>query len=180
MADSTIIARPYAKAVFETALANAALDKWSEYLHALAVAVSCEEVTRFITNPVTTAEQHSELLFSTMQGAGAGDDELKNFIQVLAQNKRLTVLPEIVELYEAMKAEQEKSLTVNVSSYSELSDAQQQRLITSLSNRLQRQVTLEITIDKTLLGGAVISAGDFVIDGSVRGKLNKLKTRLAA
>ena len=90
------------------------------------------------------------------------------------------LLPDIYALYEAHRAEQEKTLHVDVSSYSDLSSAQQQRLIESLSQRLQRKVSLKISIDPSLLGGAIIRAGDLVIDGSVRGKLNKLSTELAA
>lgn len=90
------------------------------------------------------------------------------------------LLPEIKALYEVYKAEQEKILEVDVVSYSELTPAQQQRLSESLSQRLSRKVSLKISIDPSLLGGALIRAGDLVIDGSVRGKLNMLGTSLAA
>lgn len=90
------------------------------------------------------------------------------------------LLPEIEALYEVYRAEQEKILEVDVVSYSELTPAQQQRLSESLSQRLSRKVSLKISIDPSLLGGALIRAGDLVIDGSVRGKLNMLGTSLAA
>lgn len=90
------------------------------------------------------------------------------------------LLPEIKALYEVYRAEQEKILEVDVVSYSELTPAQQQRLSESLSQRLSRKVSLKISIDPSLLGGALIRAGDLVIDGSVRGKLNMLGTSLAA
>ncbi|PYD07325.1 F0F1 ATP synthase subunit delta, partial [Pseudomonas syringae pv. syringae] len=98
----------------------------------------------------------------------------------LTTNKRLMLLPEIEALYEVYRAEQEKILEVDVVSYSELTPAQQQRLSESLSQRLSRKVSLKISIDPSLLGGALIRAGDLVIDGSVRGKLNMLGTSLAA
>jgi len=181
MSESITIARPYAKAIFNLAMSQGALSKWSEYLGDLAAVMTNEDVAEFIANPASTPQQHSELLLTlTAQKAGKDDKHLKSFIEKLAQNKRLIVLPEIVTLYEDMRAEQEKVLTVNVVSYSELSKAQQEKLVTALSNRLERQVILNITLDKALIGGAVINAGDLVIDGSVRGKLNKLKTRLAA
>ena len=89
-------------------------------------------------------------------------------------------MPDIYAQYESLRAEQEKTLTANVSSFAALTTTEQQDLINSLSQRLQRKVTLEVNIDKSLLGGAVIHAGDLVIDGSVRGKLTKLATNLAA
>ena len=105
---------------------------------------------------------------------------IENFIALLAENKRLLLLPEIALQFEALRAEQEKTLVATVSSFSAFTKVQEQQLIESLSRRLQRQVTLEIKIDSSLIGGAVIRAGDFVIDGSVRGKLSKLSTELVA
>ncbi|MFT4059361.1 MAG: F0F1 ATP synthase subunit delta [Legionella sp.] len=178
MSDSTTIARPYAKAIFEHALAEKKLAEWSVYLTTLAQAVLTPEAVQFIENPASTAEQHVELLQALVKTGS--NEAIKNLISLLAVNKRLMLLPEICALYEALRAEQEKTLDVEVNSFSELSSAQQEKLIESLSKRLQRKVSLRITIDPFLLGGAVIRAGDLVIDGSVRGKLNKLSTALTA
>lgn len=178
MSDSTTIARPYAKAIFEHALAEKNLAQWSEHLLMLAQVVLNPQASQFIGNPASTEEQQIELL----QAACGGKDNksLNNLITLLASNKRLMLLPEIKVLYEAHRAEQEKTLDVDVISFSTVSTTQQQQLIDSLSKRLQRKVSLKISIDPSLLGGAVIRAGDLVIDGSVRGKLNKLGTGLAA
>lgn len=178
MSDSTTIARPYAKAIFEHALAENQLAQWSGYLRLLAQAMLTPQAAQFIANPASTALQHVELLQSVVNLNS--DKSLNNLIGLLAANKRLTLLPEIESLYEAHRAEQEKTLAVEVSSFSTVSAEQQQKLIDSLSKRLQRKVSLEISIDPSLIGGAVIRAGDLVIDGSVRGKLNKLDTGLAA
>lgn len=178
MSESTTTARPYAKAIFEHALAQNQLAKWSEYLHSLAQALLMPEVSQFINNPATTVTQHVELLQSAVKPNE--DQSVSNLINLLATNKRLMLLPEIKLLYETLKAEQEKTLNVEVTSYSALSAEQQQKLMTSLSQRLQRKVYLEISIDTSLLGGAIIRAGDLVIDGSVKGKLNKLAADLAA
>lgn len=180
MSDSTTIARPYAKAIFEHALAEKKLAQWSEYLHILAHVVLSPQGFEFITNPASTHEQHNELLQSVCISKVKEDKSLNNTIALLAANKRLMLLPEIKVLYEAHRAEQEKTLDVDVISFSTVSIAQQKELIESLSQRLQRKVSLKINIDPSLLGGAVIRAGDLVIDGSVRGKLNKLSTGLAA
>lgn len=180
MSDSTTIARPYAKAIFEHALSEKKLAEWSEYLLNLSQAVLAPQAFDFLTNPAATDEQHIELLQSVCRSKVKEDHSLDNLITLLATNKRLLLLPEIKALYETHRAEQEKTLDVDVISFSEVSPAQQQQMIDSLSQRLQRKVLLKISIDPSLLGGAVIQAGDLVIDGSVRGKLNKLSTGLAA
>jgi len=180
MADSITIARPYAKAVFEHALAVGKLKEWSELLHGLVSAVLDSRGLSFITNPATSSEQHCELLLTAVQASPSEQEAIKSLITTLADNKRLVILPETLALYEAMRAEQEKTLEVAVVSFSALSHEQSEHLAGSLGNRLQRKITLKVTIDKSLLGGAVINAGNLVIDGSVRGKLNKLKRVLAA
>ncbi|MBA2710893.1 MAG: F0F1 ATP synthase subunit delta [Tatlockia sp.] len=181
MSNTATIARPYAKAVFEHALANRKLSQWSEILHELALAVLDEKTKQFIGNPAATAEQQSELLMSLfIQTEVDLKEAIGNFVALLAHNKRLMLLPDIKMLFESLRAEQEKTLEVEVRSFSELSDIQQIKLANSLSQRLMRQVTLNLILDESLLGGAVIHAGDLIIDGSVRGKLNKLRTNLAA
>ena len=180
MSDSTTTARPYAKAVFEHALTEKKLADWSKYLHALAQAVMCPEAAQFIANPASTVEQHEEILVTVCSTKAKADKSLKSLIAVLAHNGRLMVLPEISFLFDELKSEHEKTLEVDVISFSKVSAEQQKQLIESLSNRLQRKVALNISIDTTLIGGAVIRAGDLVIDGSVRGKLSKLGTEVAA
>ncbi|WP_028389390.1 F0F1 ATP synthase subunit delta [Legionella fairfieldensis] len=181
MADTTTMARPYAKAIFEHALAVNKLGEWSDILHTLAVAVLNDQVTAFIRNPATTQEQQVEL-FKTLFAKSESKEKfaVHNLIALLASNKRLMLLPDLKVLFEALRAEQEKTLKVKVTSFSELSKAQQDQLINSLSKRLQRKITLDLHIDKSLLGGAIVHADDLVIDGSVRGKLNKLSSDLAA
>ncbi|WP_019215644.1 F0F1 ATP synthase subunit delta [Legionella tunisiensis] len=181
MADTTTIARPYAKAIFEHALAAKKLSQWSEILQSLAMSVLDNKAMQFITNPAVTEKQQTELLmipFAKISNKEAAT--IESLIALLAYNKRLMLLPDIKVLFEVLRAEQEKTLVVKVYSFSELSTAQQQHLISSLSQRLQRQVTLDVNVDQSLLGGAVIQAGDLIIDGSVRGKLSKLITDLAA
>lgn len=175
MSNSTV-ARPYAKAVFEQALSEKKLAEWSDYLLTLAQAVLDPQAAEFIANPASTVTQHTELL----QALCNGDKTIGKLIEVLATNKRLMILPDIQALYEAHRAEFEKTLEVDVISFMAVSPAQQQQLIDSLSQRLQRKVSLAITIDSNLIGGAVIRAGDLVIDGSVRSKLDKLSAGLAA
>lgn len=182
MPNSITVARPYAKAVFEYALEANELGRWSELLHHLADLSLNEEITCFIENPITTKEQRCELLtaFLTPQSNANELTVLEALLTLLATNNRLRLLPDIHLLFETLRAEQEKVLAAKVVSFSEPSDAQKQQLMSALSRRLKRQVTLDVTIDKSLLGGAMIQAGDLVIDGSVRGKLVKLGTELLA
>ena len=182
MSDATTIARPYAKAVFQHALDAAQLPFWSLMLRELSYVVLNTEVADFISNPSTTQAMQAQLVLSVFAKAKKEAETLaiENFIALLAENKRLLLLPEIALQFEALRAEQEKTLVATVSSFSAFTKVQEQQLIESLSRRLQRQVTLEIKIDSSLIGGAVIRAGDFVIDGSVRGKLSKLSTELVA
>lgn len=182
MSDITTIARPYAKALFEHALAMKQLAEWSVVVRDLAEMVLHPETQEFITNPATTPELQTQLLMSiAMTSKNVVDIKaVEALIGLLAVNKRLLALPEICAQFEALRAEQEKNLMATVISFSPMTQHQQEQLVDSLSRRLNRHVSLEITIDQSLLGGAIIRAGDLVIDGSVRGKLDKLGTHLVA
>jgi F-type H+-transporting ATPase subunit delta len=180
MSNNITIARPYAGAVFEYALAQKQLALWLDILSLLAEVVGQAEAASFIANPASIPAQQVALLQAICNKAGHKDSSVTNWITLLADNRRLMVLPEIKTLYEELKAEQEKTLVVDVTSFSAPSKAQQENLREKLSLRLQRSVVLNVHIDPALLGGAIIRAGDLVIDGSVRSQLNKLATNLAA
>lgn len=182
MSDNVTIARPYAKAIFNHALRENQLVAWSIILQELANAVLDPSASSFINNPGSAVELQSQLLLFVLEKSkhGIENDPIEKWVQLLAENKRLLLLPDICAQFEELRAEQEKTMTVNVSSFAPLTTEQQQRLIQALSQRLQRQVMLEMKIDKSLLGGAVIHAGDLVINGSVVEKLTKLGAALAA
>lgn len=181
MADNVTIARPYAKAVFNHAVAQNQLSSWSVVLHDLAQLVLDPVANAFICNPASKIEQQSQLLRCvTAQAKDQSLPLVDNFIQLLATNKRLLLLPDIYLQFEKLRAEQEKTVRVEVNSFTPLTEEQRSQLVKSLSQRLQRHVMLDVSIDASLLGGAVIRAGDLVIDGSLRGKLIKLGTDLAA
>jgi F-type H+-transporting ATPase subunit delta len=178
MSDDATIARPYAKAIFEHALHENTLSDWATYLKQLAALILIRDVKQFIANPVTTRAQHLELLQTIIKPKSDDVNALSSFLSLLAENNRLMFLPEVCRLYESYKTDQEKTLEVDILSFAEISKAQQEQLVTSLAARLQRRVSLNIHIEPQLLGGAVILAGNLVIDGSVRGKLNKLASGL--
>lgn len=181
MSETITIARPYAKAIFEHALQAGKLTQWSDILFVASQVALNPQAIDFINNPAATTEQQITLMAESLKSV-AGDETAASdgFIRTLSENKRLSILPDIYVLFETLRSEQEKTLTINVTSYSTLSGTQEKELIEALSKRLQRQVSLKVAIDKSLLGGAIIKAGDLVIDGSVRGKLNKLGAGLAA
>ena len=172
MAELTTLARPYAKAAFQVALDDKTLDEWSKMLGLAAAVTRHERLKMLLGSPALTSEQVAQSMIDV-----CGDelsDKGRNFIRLLAENKRITLLGEICAIYESLKAQQEKSLDVEVITAFEISEATSDKLATALKNRLQREVRLATRTDQSLIGGAVIRAGDMVIDNSVRGKLAKL------
>lgn len=180
MSETITIARPYAKAIFEHAQHANQCATWSNILNALAMALLTPEARSFIANPGSTKEAHLMLLDAVV--AAASKDEqtpAHELLALLVENKRIGLLPDIKVIFDSLRQEAEKTIKVQVQSFSPLSTTQQKALIEQLSQRLKREVELEQSIDSSLLGGAIIHAGDLVIDGSVRGKLNKLANSLA-
>jgi F-type H+-transporting ATPase subunit delta len=169
---TTTIARPYAAAAFEYALAKHDLPAWETMLQAAAFITKDEALARLLSSPHVTSQQLADVYYEML--AANLDPEKTNFIRLLAENSRLTSLPAIYELFQAARAAQEKTLSVQVVSAVKLTDAYKEKLKQALTKRLQRQVQLDCEIDTSLLGGAVVRAGDTVIDGSIRGKLMRL------
>jgi F-type H+-transporting ATPase subunit delta len=178
MADKLTIARPYARAAFEAAQAHKALSAWSEALRNAAMVVQDPRVAQLLGNPHVTAQELADLLGGLVSGElGTAWDE---FTLMLAQNSRLAVLPEIATLFEALKDEAEGVVDVTVTAATTLDDKQQQTLTTALSRRLKRRVRLRSEVDAALIGGAVVRAGDLVIDGSLRTRLERMAFELSA
>ena len=168
-------ARPYAKAAFAFAVKHEALHDWSVWLSHLAVAVTDKQIGALLTDPAVTRQQLIELLTKLSQPQPKEGGE--HFIKLLAHKRRLSLLPTIAELFEAMKQHHQQQLNVNLSAAWMLDDAQKKRLTDSLKKRFQQSITLHCTVDKSLLGGLIVRIDDTVIDGSVRGKLLKLRER---
>lgn len=172
MSQLTTLARPYAKAAFEVALSGKSLSSWSAMLDLLGAVARHETVARYLSSPSLSAQQQAATIIEL-----CGDElnvQAQNFLNLLAENKRLLLLPEIHRLFEELKASQEKTIDVEVTTAFALSGSAQENLAQSLKIRLQREVNINTHIDKRLIGGLVVRAGDLVIDGSVRGRLNKL------
>jgi len=172
MAELTTLARPYAKAAFEVAAFADSLKTWSDMLAQLAYIVTNERVAEVLSSPSLTGDQQAKIIIDL-----CGDEingSMQNFIAVLAENKRLPLLPEIFGLFDILKAEQEKTVDVEISTAFELLDETEKKLAQAIKAKLNRDVKIHSQVDKNLIGGMVIRAGDLVIDDSVRGKLHKL------
>lgn len=178
MAELVTLARPYAKAAFQSALADGKLDDWQAMLNTAGAVVAHEKMRATLSSPALTAEQQAQLMLSVC--GDALDVKGQNLVRVLAGNKRLLLLPEIAQQFAALKAEQEKRVAVQVTSAFPLDVAVAERLSQALGKKWQCQVTLQAEVDTSLLGGVVIKAGDTVIDASVRGRILKLAEALSA
>jgi F-type H+-transporting ATPase subunit delta len=178
MAESITLARPYANAAFEVAAVDNALAQWSLMLKMLAALTSQAKISELLKSPALTAEKLSEALLLICGDSVSSKGS--NLVRLLAENRRLVLLPQISELFDALKDAREKSIDVEISSAYALSDAVVASLTAALEKRLDRTVKLHRTVNKQLIGGVVIRAGDTVIDSSVRGKLNKLAESLSS
>lgn len=172
MAEWSTLARPYAKAAFDYARERNDLGGWSRQLALLAAVAGNDNVVQVIESPALTAEQQAATLVALCGDELA--DKTRNFVRVLADNKRLPLLPQISALFDQFKANQERSVDVQVASAFPLDGDVADRLAQALRGKLQRDVTINTVVDRNLLGGVVVRAGDVVIDGSVRGRLAKL------
>jgi F-type H+-transporting ATPase subunit delta len=178
MAERITTARPYAKAIFALARKNNRLAETAAGLVLGAEVVANPSVHSLLGSPHVTAAQLSELVNGI--AGGQLDENGRNFITLLALNRRLGFLPEIAALFETMKAEVENAVDVEVTSASALSPDQESRYAAALQKKLGRSVRLRTKVDQGLLGGAVLKAGDLVIDGSIKGRLERLATELTA
>jgi F-type H+-transporting ATPase subunit delta len=178
MADRLTIARPYARAAFEEARKNGGLAPWSDALQAAAIVVKDPRVASLLDNPRVTPEQLAGLI-DGIAAAPLGEHGA-NFVRTLADNHRLGYLPEIAELFDTLKDDAEGVVDVTVTSAAPLDEARRRSLSAALERRLRRKVRLHCAIDPALIGGAMLRAGDLVIDGSLRTRLERIAYELTA
>lgn len=177
MSELTTIARPYAKAAFEYAVENKVIDQWQQMLSFAAEVSKNATMKSYMTGSVA-AETLASLVNSVC--GDQLDQHGQNLINILAENKRLQVLPDISLMFNAFKDEFEKIVDVELTSAVKLTAQQKKDVSASLEKRLQRKVKLNCNVDPALVAGMVIRAADTVIDGSVRSKLNRLEDALQA
>jgi F-type H+-transporting ATPase subunit delta len=175
MSNALTLARPYARAAFALARDHGRLPQWSSLLGFAATVAADPRVRSLLSHPLLVTEQLTELLLPP----GEIDPNFRQYIALLAENDRLTLLPEIAGLYEQARADEERTLRVRITSAVPLSADDIERLAAPLRSRFGREIVVSHDTDPALIGGAVIDAGEVVIDGSVRGKLARLEARLA-
>jgi len=177
MAELSTLARPYAKAAFEYAVANDKLAAWGNMFAELSAISLDEKVQALLTAPAMSAEvigtQFTEVCGDII------DDNAKNLILALAENKRIALLPFINDQFQLLKAAKDQQVDVLIETAFALQDEELARFKQALASSLAREVVIETQVNEQLIGGAVIRAGDTVIDGSIRSKLSTLSDALS-
>lgn len=171
MVEPTTLARPYARAAFDHARAAGLLDAWQAALTTLAGVTAAPQVAALLKEPARTAGQRVDMLTTLVDDLPPG---CANFLRVMADNNRLVLLPDVACQFAALKAETEGTVNIEVTSAFALSADETAQLASAMAARLSRSVNISTHTDASLVGGAIIRAGDLVIDGSVRGRLEKL------
>ena len=172
MSELTTAARPYARAVFETAQESGELADWSDALSLLGAVVSNKEVGQLLSNPNMAKQAGADALISLCDSKL--NKKAENLVIMLSENNRLLLLPEVSAIFETLKDEAEGSVEARVATAKALTKAEEEAIAKALKKRLGRDVKLNVSVDESLLGGAIIHAGDLVIDGSLQGRLKKM------
>ncbi len=173
MSEPITLARPYAKAAFEYAKSESVVEQWSKNLMVAAGLAQNDQILDYFNQPDVLNQDLVQLV-----GGDDASEQYKNFVLLLAENNRLSLLPEVAELYQYYMEQDAQSLSVDVYSAIELTDTQKQAMTAALNKRTGKQISLNTHIDNSLMGGARIHCGDLVIDGTLRGKVERLKTQL--
>lgn len=176
MTELATLARPYASAVFKRAKETSATTQWSESLAFMSAVVTSEEVLKVVSNPKVNRDKLGELVLDICKDHT--DNEGINFLKLLLLNNRLSLLPNIAEQFEALKAEEEGYVDVEVVSAYAFTKEEKQKFSATLEKKFNKKIHMNVTVDKSLIGGVLVRAGDRVIDGSVRGQLQQLQKAL--
>lgn len=177
MSENIQIAQSYAKAVHELSTAAGSADAWSRQLALLAEVASNDDMVRYLNDVSRPSEERTKgflaVVSSELDAAGV------NLVRLMGENGRLSLMPAVAEQYEALRAQAEERVTATVVSAHPLSENEINLINAALKKRLNRSVDLHTEIDSSLIGGAIIRAGDWVIDGSMRGGIEKLAAQLS-
>jgi F-type H+-transporting ATPase subunit delta len=178
MAELATIARPYAEAAFELARDEQALPAWSEMLRFAASIVGDERVAKALDNPRLDTAAKESLLLSI--GGDRFDAQARNFIHVLVEGERVALLPQIAAMFETLKNEAEATAKATIESAFEMTDAQVAELQGALERRFGKKIETTVRVNPDLIGGARVTVGDSVLDGSVQAKLAAMHAQLRA
>ena len=175
MSEYTAVARPYAKAAFDFAVGQGALDTWHQMLSFAAEVVQHSDVEVFLKSAASLTHQSD--VFIGICGEQL-DAHGQNLIRVMAANERLKALPEVLRLFSIYREEYDKEVTVDITSAITLNDAQQANLVAALEKRLERKVKLNCSVEPSVIGGLIVKAGDVVIDSTLRSQIGRLASTL--
>lgn len=176
MSELATLARPYAAAVFKRAKETDASKNWSKNLAFLTAVLSDKTIFSVIDDPKVGKSKLSTLLLDICEGQL--DQEGQNFLKLLIENNRLSLIPAITELFETYKAEDEGSIEIDVTTAYAFTKETKQGFNATLEKVFGKKVNMKVAVDSALIGGVVVRAGDQVIDASVRGQLQQLAQRL--
>ena len=176
MTDFTTAARPYAKAVYDIASLTGALDSWGDALANLATVVSDVQMSELLNNPEMGKQQKGDMLIQVL--GDKLDEQQQNLVKLMAENGRLSIMPDVRDQFEVARAKAENKVEAEVVSAFELTAQQTDELVNTLKNKLGCDVTLTTTVDESLIGGVVIKAGDTIIDASMKSQLDSLALSL--
>ena len=176
MAEAITVARPYADAVYKLAVASNSLSQWSKILQLAVEIVEDEHIKSLIGNPAISAKQVGDIFLEV--GQNIFNAEARSFIMLLAENKRVLVLPQISQLFEHLKAQHEGVLEAKIVSAFEIENKQLKKLIDNLEQKFKRKIEARVSVDPELIGGVKVEIGDEILDASVRGKLEAMAVAL--
>ncbi|EFQ5613615.1 F0F1 ATP synthase subunit delta [Shigella flexneri] len=171
MSEFITVARPYAKAAFDFAVEHQSVERWQDMLTFAAEVTKNEQMAELLSGalaPETLAESFIAVCGEQL------DENGQNLIRVIAENGRLNALPDVLEQFIHLRAVSEATAEVDVISAAALSEQQLAKISAAMEKRLSRKVKLNCKIDKSVMAGVIIRSGDMVIDGSVRGRLERL------
>ena len=176
MAELSTVARPYAEAVFKLSREAGNSAGWSDALSLLEMVVKDPQMESLIGNPRIQRQQLVALIDSVV--GQHLDAHAKQFVEVLVENKRLALLPQIRSQFEVLRHEREGVIDAKITSAFRMEDGQISRLVKDLESRFKRGIRPDVWIDPSLIGGVKVAVGDIVIDGSVRGRLDRMEAAL--
>ncbi len=176
MAEAITIARPYAEAIFRLARESDSLSVWSEMLNVISVVVSNDQIASLKNDPRMPRQKLYEIIVGSC--SDKLNKEAKNLIDMMIENKRLHIIPQLKILYELLRAQHENVLEAKIISAFPLKSDQQEKLVSALRTKFRRKVNVICTVDADLIGGVKIEIGDQVIDSSISGKLAAMTAAL--
>ncbi|MDV6340374.1 MAG: F0F1 ATP synthase subunit delta [Nitrosomonadaceae bacterium] len=176
MAEAITVARPYAEAVYKHAVANDSLSQWSKILQLAGMIAEDNDMRSLIGNPIISAKQLGEIFLEI--GKSKFNSEARNLVMLLAENKRISILPQISQLFEQLKAQHEGVLEAKIASAFALEGKQLKKLVDDLEQKFKRKIEAQVSVDPELIGGIKVEIGDEILDASVRGKLEAMAIAL--